>query len=193
MSKVRMGCKYPRFAAIAAETPTTRPTYDSKITDIGEAIAANLTINYATGELYSNDALNIKAEEFASGTIAMETDGLESEVYAALFGAKLDAESKEVSHSAEDVAPCGGLGYYTRMMDKTKKVYYEGHYFPKVQATLSGANASTKSGSINFTTASVNFTVMRCGSGEFWVHEVFETEAAAKSWVDGCLSPAVSG
>lgn len=192
MSKVRMGAKYPRFSKIASEPEGARPVYGEQITTIGELIAANLTINYATGDLYSDDALNIKGEEFSSGTIAMENDGLESEVYAALFGATV-GEDGEVSHSAEDVAPVGGLGYYTRMMDKTKKVYYEGHFYPKVQATLGGANASTKGSSINFTTANVTFTVMRCESGEFWVHQVFDTEAAAKTWVDSQLKPSAAG
>lgn len=192
MSKVRMGCKYPRFAPIANEPADALPTYGAKITTIGEAIAANLTINYASGELYSDDALNIKVDEFSSGTIAMENDGLESEVYAALFGATVDEDGK-VSHSAEDVAPCGGLVYYTRMMDKSKKVYFEGHFFPKVLATLSGANASTKSNSVSFNTANVSFTVMKCNSGEFWVHQVFDTEAAAKAWVDAQLAPSAAG
>ncbi len=192
MSKVRMGCKYPRFAPITNEPEGKLPVYGEKITTIGEAITANLTINYASGELYSNDALNVKVDEFSSGSVAMENDGLEAEVYAALFGAVV-AEDGTVSHSAEDVAPCGGLGYYTRMMDKTKKVYFEGHFFPKVQATLSGANASTKGSSINFTTANVSFTVMRCENGDFWVHKVLETEAAAKEWVNAQLSPSAAG
>ena len=189
MSKVRMGAKYPRFAKIANEPEGTLPVYGEAITTIGELIAANLTINYASGELYSDDALNIKVDEFSSGSIAMENDGLESEVYAALFGATV-GEDGEVSHSAEDVAPCGGLGYYTRMRDKSGKAYFEGHFFPKVQATLGGVNANTKSNSINFNTANVTFTVMRCESGEFWVHQVCATEAEAKAWVDANLTPA---
>lgn len=192
MSKVRMGAKYPRFAKIASEPEGARPAYDEKITTIGELIAANLTINYASGELYSNDALNIKVDEFSSGTIAMENDGLDSEVHEALFGATVD-ENGEVVHSAEDVAPCGGLGYYTRMRDKAGKAYFEGHFYPKVQATLGGANASTKGNSVAFTTANVTFTVMRCESGEFWVHQVLDTEAAAKAWVDKQLTSSAAG
>ena len=191
MSKVRMGAKYPRFAKIASEPEGALPVYGEKITTIGELIAANLTLNYASGELYSDDALNIKVDEFSSGSISMENDGLESDVYAALFGATV-GEDGEVSHSAEDVAPCGGLGYYTRMRDKAGKAYFEGHFFPKVQATLSGANANTKGNSINFNTANVTFTVMRCESGEFWVHQVCDTEAEAKAWVDANQTP-VSG
>lgn len=191
MSKVRMGAKYPRFAQIKTEPENALPQYNTPITTIGELIAANLTLNYASGELYSDDALNMKVDEFANGAIAMENDGLESEVYAALFGATMDAsESGLVIHSADDAAPYGGLGYYTRMRDKTGKVYYEGHFFPKVVASLNGSNASTKSGSINFTTANVTFTVMKCGNGQFWLHEVFETEALAKKFVDDHLTTA---
>lgn len=191
MSKVRMGAKYPRFSKITSEPEGVLPVYGEKITTIGELIAANLTINYASGELYSDDSLNIKVDEFSSGAIAMENDGLESEVYEALFGATVD-EDGVVSHSAEDVAPCGGLGYYTRMRDKAGNAYFEGHFFPKVQAALSGANASTKGNSVTFTTANVTFTVMRCESGAFWLHQVCDTEAEAKAWVNAHLTTATN-
>ena len=67
MSKVQMGMKKPLWAKITTETAGALPTYATTRTEIGEAIAGNLTVNTTSGELYSNDTLNIRDEEFQIG------------------------------------------------------------------------------------------------------------------------------
>lgn len=190
MSKVKMGAKYPRFAPITDEPEGKLPTYGPTKVTIGELIASNLTINLASGELFSDDALNIKVAEFSSATIAMETDGIEDEVASALFGAT--AEEGLVIYNVGDVAPNGGLAYYVRMGDKAGKVYYKGYYFPKVQAAMGNDNAATKSGSISFQTANTTLTVMKCDNGDWMQTETHVTEAEARAWVESMLTPSVS-
>lgn len=188
MSKVKMGAKYPRFAVIKSEAADALPTYDAAKVTIGELIASNLTVNLASGELFSDDALNIKVSEFSSATIAMETDGMEDEVAKALYGATIQADGGLVTYNVGDVAPNGGLAYYVMLRDKGGKVYYKGYYFPKVQAAMGTDNAATKGSSISFQTANTTFTVMKCENGD-WMHtETHDTEAAAKAWVDACLT-----
>lgn len=193
MSKVKIGMKMPMFAPIAAEPQAALPTYGqaSDIVTIGEAIAGNLTVNRATGELYSDDALNIKIDDFASASLALETDGIEDEVAAALFGATV--EGGLVTYAAGDVAPNGGLAYYTPMRDRSGKMYYRGHFYPKVQAAMGGSNAATKSGSAAFQTANTSFTVMKCNSDAWMLTETFDTEAAALAWCKSKLSAASAG
>lgn len=188
MSKVKMGAKYPRFAPIKSEPENALPTYDTKKVTIGELIAANLTINLASGDLYSDDALNVKVSEFSSATIAMETDGMEDDVAEALYGATIESDGSLVTYNVGDVAPNGGLAYYAMMKDKSGKVYYKGYYFPKVQAAMGNDNASTKGSSISFQTANTTFTVMKAENGDWMQTEIHETEAAAKAWVDSMLT-----
>ncbi len=182
MSKVKTGMKLPKFAVIKTEPANALPTYDTEIVTIGEAITGNLTVNQASGELYSDDALNIKVTDFSNGSLSLETDGLDDEVATVIFGAT-SAEGL-VTYSAGDVAPNGGLTYYVPMRDKTGTAYYKGYYFPKVQAAMGNDNASTRGSSISFQTASTTFTVMKCNS-EVWMQtEILETESAAVTWCE---------
>ena len=193
MSKVKMGAKYPRFAPIKSEAANALPTYDTAKVTIGELIAANMTVNLTSGELYSDDALNIKASEFSSATVAMETDGMEDEVAKALYGATIETDGSLVTYNVGDAAPNGGLAYYVMMKDKAGKTYYKGYFFPKVQAAMGNDNAATKGSSISFQTANTTFTVMKAEYGD-WMHtEIHAAETEAKAWVDACLTSPAPG
>lgn len=191
MSKVQMGMKKPLWAKITTETAGALPTYATTRTEIGEAIAGNLTVNTTSGELYSNDTLNIRDEEFLSGTLALETDGLDDEVASDIFGAT--SVDGLVTYAAGDVAPHGGLAYYTPMKDKTGKKYFRCYFYPKVQAVMGGKNSATKAGSITFQTASTNFTVYACESGAWMLNETLETEAEAAAWCEEKLGKPAAG
>lgn len=187
MSRVKMGAKYPRFSPIKEEPANALPIYATGGVVIGELIFANVTVNLATAELHSDDALNIKVSEFASASIAMNTDGIEDEVASALFGAEV--KEQMVVYNVGDVAPNGGLAYYSMMKDKLGKVYFKGYFFPKVQAAMGNDNVATKSGSISFQTANTTFTVMKCENGDWMQTEIHPNEAAAKAWVDKMVAP----
>ena len=171
MSKVKMGMKVPKFAKITAEGAAALPTYDStKIITVGEAVSGALTINRANAELYSDDGLNVKADEFSSASLALETDGIEDDV--------------AVTYSAGDVAPHGGLVYYTPMKDRSGAVYYKCYFFPKVQAAMGSDNAQTKASSVTFQTANTTFTIFACNTGAWMQTEIVESEAEAVTWCE---------
>lgn len=194
MSKVKIGAKYPRWAKITSEAAGKLPTYDTEKVTIGELIAANMTINLASGELYSDDALNLKISEFSSGTIAMETDGLDDEAASSLYGATVEEAGGKVTYNTGDVAPYGGLAYYAMMKDKSSSSnYYKCYYFPKVQAAMGNDNTATKGSSVTFSTANTTFTVMKAENGD-WMHtEIVSTETEAKTWCDTALTTAAAG
>lgn len=183
MSKVKMGMKVPKFAKITAEGAAALPTYDStKIITVGEAVSGALTINRANAELYSDDGLNVKADEFSSASLALETDGIEDDVAAAIYGAAV--ASGLVTYSAGDVAPHGGLVYYTPMKDRSGSVYYKCYFFPKVQAAMGSDNAQTKASSVTFQTANTTFTIFACNTGAWMQTEIVESEAEAVTWCE---------
>lgn len=190
MSKVLMGLEYPIFAPIKSEGTTGYPVYDT-ITVIGELITANLTVSARSGELYSDNALNIKISEWASASLAMDTDGIDDAVAEAIFGCTVTAG--EVVYKSSDVAPFGGLAYYREMVDKTGKHYYQGVYFPKVQAVLGNDNASTKGSSLSFQTRNTTFNIMEANDGIWQVTETFDTEPEAKTWITGKLTASAGG
>lgn len=192
MSKIKVGLKYPVFAPIAAEPADALPTYAQKV-QVGEAITANLTINQSSGELYGSDALLVKVSDFISGTIALNTDGLDDEVAQAMYGVTVEEEGLVV-YNAGDAAPNGGFAYYAPMLQaKTNKPYFRGIYYPKVQAAMGSDSASTKTTSVTFSTANTTLTVMKAENGD-WMHtKDFDVEAEAKAWVDACLTSAAPG
>lgn len=191
MSKAKVGMKCPMFAPITAEAAGKLPTYGEKIL-VGEAISASLTVNMTSGELHGDDALLIKVSDFVSGTIALNTVGIDDDVAAALYGATVDEGL--VVYNAGDSAPNGGFAYYAPMVEaKTNKPYFKGIYFPKVQAAMGNDNSATKAGSVTIQTANTTLTVMKAENGD-WMHtEILETEAAALAWVEACLTPAAPG
>ena len=70
------GAKYPVFAPFKGAEPTdTLPKYDTK-TVLGKLVSANLTVNLSSGEQYADDEMCEQISEFASGTLAMETNDM---------------------------------------------------------------------------------------------------------------------
>lgn len=184
----QFGAKYPCFAPfVGAEPEDALPKYGEKVV-LGRLVAANLTVNLASGELYADDALTEQLSEFASGTIAMETDDMLDDVASVVYGAT--ATEKKVTYNKGDTAPNGGLAYYKTLMRNGVK-FYKGFYYPKARAALGNDNAQTRGNSITFGTNSTTFTVMSANNGDWRITETFPTEAEAKAWVDEQLAKAV--
>ena len=157
------GAKYIKYAAIKTEEENKLPAYDAQKTKmIGSLVKADLTVNFASGELYADDLLAEKAEEFISGNIAVEVDELDDEVASVIYGATVNEENEKVDNTGDN-APYGGLGYI---------------------------NTATKSCSITFSTTQVNFTVYEPKTGDWRYTKKFNTEAEAKAWIDSKLSSA---
>lgn len=192
------GAKYPCFAKIADEPASALPTYEGFAT-IGRLVKADLSLSFASGKLYADDSLAESVDEFVSGTISMETDDVADEVAALIYGATVKEEgatnragggatvnAKEVTYSAGDSAPMGGLAYYKALMRNGVKLY-KGYYYPRVKATLGGDTAETKGDSITFGTSTTEFTVFECSSGAWRITKEFDTEDEAAEWVGEML------
>ena len=173
----QFGAKRPRFAPVATTPEGALPTYNfEKAVTIGKLVKADLTVTNASGELYGDDALAEKVDMFASGSVALETDDKTNEVHAALHGATVNEETKEVTDSDGDVAPRGGLVYYKVIIRQGVR-YFKGVFHPLVNAILGNDSAATKGSSITFGTSSTAFNVFRCNSGAWRVTKEFTDEA----------------
>lgn len=181
------GAKRPIFAPFAGEEPATSlPTYADTVV-LGKLVTANLTVNLASGELYADDELAEQVSEFISGTLAMDTDDMRSEVAAVVYGATLDEETNELTYKGGDAIPQGGLAYYKVLMRGGVK-YYKGYYYPKVKAALGNDNAQTKSSSITFGTTNTVFTVFDPNVGGWRITKEFTDEAEVVAWCDEKLA-----
>ena len=92
------GAKYPCFKPDTAEAGIV----------LGKLVAANLTVNLASGELFADDALDEQLSEFASGSLAMETNDLTDENAAVVYGCNVN--DMVVTYNVGNTAPSGVLG-----------------------------------------------------------------------------------
>jgi len=174
------GAKYPYFCPVDSEPEGARPIYKGEPVRIGRLVKADLTVNLSSGKIFADDSLAESVDEFASGSIAMETDDMEDEVASVVYGAKVT--EKVVAYNVGDDPPAGGLGYLKKLM-RRKKVLYKGYFYPLVKAALGNDTAQTKTDSITFGTNSTTFTVFACESGDWRFTKETATEAEAVAWV----------
>ena len=178
------GAKNPYFAPIEPEPEGTLPVYKGEPVKIGRLVKADLTLTMASGKLYADDELAESAEEFVSGSIAMETDDILDTVASVIYGATV--KEKTVVYNTSDNPPPGGLAYYKKLM-RHGKLVFKGLFFPRVKAALGNDAAQTKADSITFGTSTTNFTVSNANNGDWRFTEEFETEDAALAWVKAML------
>jgi len=61
------GAKFPYFCPVKEEPEGARPIYSGEPIRIGRLVKADLSINLATGELASDDAISESVSEFGYG------------------------------------------------------------------------------------------------------------------------------
>ncbi len=184
------GAKDPYFCPVADEPEGARPTYSGEPIRIGRLVKADLSITLASGKLFADDGLAESVDEFAGGSIAMETDDMEDDVASVVYGAEV--EDKTVHYNVGDDPPKGGMGYLKKLM-RRRKVLYKGYFYPLVKAALGNDTAQTKSDSITFGTNSTTFTVFACENGDWRDTHEADTEAEALAWLKAQFKTASAG
>lgn len=177
------GAKYMVYAPIKEEPKDSLPVYEEgKVLDLGGMVKAELTINYASGEMYADDALSEKIEEFVSGTIAAEVNEMDDDVAAVIFGSKVNENGEKIDNS-KDSAPCGGLAYY-KCLSKNNVKFWRGYFYPKVRAAKGNDSANTKSNSVTLTSTPITFTVSEPATGDWRFMKTFDRESDAVEWIN---------
>ena len=170
------------MADFGANHPCFKPNREGAVgVVLGRLVAANLTVNLASGEIYADDELAEQASEFSSGSLAMETDDMSDANASIVYGATV--RNGEVTYNKNDSAPMGCLAYYKVLMRRGVK-YFKGYYYPRVRAALGNDNAQTKGSSITFQSTNTPFTVFTDENGDWRKTETFNTAEAAKAWCE---------
>ena len=170
------------MAEFGANYPCFKPKDAENGVVLGKLVSANLTVNLASGELYADDGLAEQLSEFASGSIAMETDDMTDENAGIVYGCK--CSEGLVTYNKNDTAPEGCLGYYKVLM-RQKKRSFKGYFYPSVRAALGNDNAQTRGSSITFATTSTTFTVFADDTGDWRMTKTFESADEVKAWING--------
>lgn len=167
------------MAKIGAKYPCFLPKEKDEGVVIGRLVSANLTINFASGDMYADDLMAEQVSEFASGSLAMETDDLTDENASIIYGSTV--KDKLLTDNIGDTAPRGSLTYYQTLRRSGKPVF-RARYYPEARATLGNDNAQTRAGSVSFQSTSTTFTIFAADNGDWRMTETFDKEAEAIAW-----------
>lgn len=181
-----VGMKMPVYATTTTYTEGAAITYGAgKV--MGHAIAANVTANKRNTPLWAD---NVKVENdqgITDYSISLEIDDIADEDRVALLG--------EIKNGSDDYSvvdknpPYVGFGYLTNKI-KNGVEKWEGWFYHRVQFSMDGESASTKTENITWQTPKLTgtgFGVILDNSGtiKMWDHMEFTTEAAAIAWLKG--------
>lgn len=120
------------------------------------AIKADLSVEIAEGTLYSDDAASVAVKEFKQAKISINVDDIGSAVAAALTGATVDQKGALVD-TGEDTPKPVAVGFRAKKADGNY-VYY---WLYRVTFAVPSDNLQTKGESINFSTPTIEGTVIR--------------------------------
>lgn len=183
MGKIGMRKLY--WSKIAQETTSALPTYATGKC-IGAGIAADVTYNWASGELYGDDVLIEKVDEINSASCNVQTSFLSLDIMSDLYGSTLADDELGIG---QDTAPYGGLGYIQVLKNTaTGSTVYRAFFWPKVVAQMGNESAQSKTGSITIGTFTINFTALFPSFGKIAYVKDFSTAAAAEAYLESKLN-----
>lgn len=188
-----IGLAHPVIASLKSQSTTsgvTTPTYE-KAFICGKAVSMSVTPNYNETKLYADNILDEYVKEFKDGTISLGVDRLPIAAKNILFGHTVDASGKEVTYKSGDAAPYVGVGFYVdEVVDGAKQ--YVASVIYKCKFAEGATDFTTKGESIEFKTPSLEGAIAALDDGQWKKDKVFDTEAAAISWVESQLGYSAS-
>ena len=123
---------------------------------LAKAMTAELSVELAEATLYADDGVAEVVKEFQSGTLTLGVDNIGLSVAADLTGATIDKNNVLVSASEDGGDPVA-VGF------RAKKANGKYRYFwlYRVKFGIPATNLTTKGESIEFSTPSIEGTVLR--------------------------------
>lgn len=179
--KTTMGATFPYWAKVATDVTGAMPTYEGG-TEFSEFVKVTENLQKAESQFYSNDALSESADEFKYCEITFDNKGVPNTLKAALYGAKLDGN--RITYGAGDNPPMGGFAFYRVLQDNGTK-YYEGVFYPRVKASLTGMTYDTKGENVTFNGEQTKLIAYatKTTAQEWKTEEIFATADEALAWV----------
>jgi phi13 family phage major tail protein len=158
----------------------TAPTYTDGII-IGKAISANVSVEVNEAILYADDAVAESVKAFKSGKISLNTDDLTYEVQGMLLGHSVSGDTLKAN--SNDVAPYVGVGFYGAVI-RNGVTKYRAVWFYKAQFGEFSDESKTKGDNIEFTTPTIEGTLMALPSGDWKDETTVAAESDALAWLD---------
>ena len=182
------------FYAKITEDQDGNETYAEPVS-LAKAMTAELSVELAEATLYADDGAAEIVKEFQSGTLSLGVADIGSAVAEDLTGAKID-DNKVLISSSEDGGDPVAVGF------RAKKANGKYRYFwlYRVKFGIPATNLTTKGESIEFSTPTIEGTVLRRNKVDTkgthpWKAEVSEDDTGVSadtisSWYKEVYEPA---
>ncbi len=176
----RIGLKNFRYSLLDNNEEVIEPK------SLGKAIDCKVSLELNSAELYADDALAESDYTFNKGTVTITVDDDDDTVLAPLLGHNI-SEKGEIVRKDTDVAPYIAFGrILTKVVNGTYK--YKVEFLSKVKFKDTMPDEATKGESVEFTTVSIEGSVMRKSNGEWSKSKTFTTYAEASEYLDSLLT-----
>ena len=115
-----------------------------------------------------------------SGTLSVELNNDEDEIYTMLLGHSKDTQSSEISFADDDVAPYVGVGAIGK-----SGTGWVSKWYPKVQFKEPNDDNQTKQGNVTFGHVTLEGEILVPDDGVWKERKTFATLTEAKTWLNG--------
>lgn len=168
------------FYSKITEDADGNETYATPVS-LAKAMTAELSIELAEATLYADDGAAEVVKEFQSGTLTLGVDDIGVSVAEDLTGAKIDSNKVLIS-TGED----GGCPVAVGFRAKKANGKYRYFWLYRVKFGIPATNLTTKGESIEFSTPSIEGTVMRRNKADSkgthpWKAEVNEDDTGVNA------------
>lgn len=160
---------------------------------LAPAMTAELTVELNEAFLFADDGINQAVKEFKNGTIALGVSDIGNAAASDLTGAEIDKNGIVISHAEGSGKPVA-VGFRALKADGTYRYFW----LYRVQFGIPGTNLTTKGDSIEFSTPTIEGTIMRRNKPDSkgkhpWKAEADEgnplTVEAVKTWYEEVYDP----
>lgn len=185
-----IGLRYFRHAPLTSEASTYADSTYGEVATLAGAIECKVSLDIAEAELYADDVLKESVTVVKKGTITLGIDEDDDSKMGELLGqtstevtASGETGVKQYTQKADDTPVPQGFGHIVpKIINGSRK--YKVEFFPKVLFKPYTVDAKTKGDSLEFTTPSIEGTVMPMEDGTWEIHATFSSEASAKTYLD---------
>lgn len=158
----------------------------------GKAIALTITPNYAEGSLYADDGQAEYDKEFNYAEVTLGTSTIPAKAYEDMFGHKAGTDESSITFKADDQNSDVGMGWISvEKVDGKRK--FIGNFLRKVKFSEPSEDYATKGESIEYKTPSITGRASADDDGVWKETGSFDTEEAAKAWIDGKFGVTTQG
>ena len=179
------------FYAKITEDASGNETY-GKPAQLAKVMSAELSVELAEATLYADDGAAEVIKEFQSGTLSLGIDDIGTTIASDLTGAVIDENHVLISSSEDGGSPVA-IGFRA----KKSNGKYRYFWLYKIKFGIPATNLTTKGESIEFSTPTIEGTVLRrnkpdANGNHPWKAEVNEDETAASiitEWYNEVYEP----